>query len=155
MLSPLFLTEVVMGQTSSGHFDGSGTGVSAGAISRRTIVGTYSFATHTGGTGSYAVAHLPAGARVLGGFVEVVGTPTAVSGTPTIAVSVEAANDLITAASILGAPWSTVGKKAITPKVNTPETNSILLTAERDVTVAIATAAISTGIISVTLDIIG
>jgi hypothetical protein len=141
-----------MGQLSNGAFDGSGAGVFPGA-DRRTVVGTYSFAQHGGGTGSYAIASIPAGARVVGGFAEVVGTPTAVSGTPTIAVSVESANDLITAASILGAPWSTVGKKAITPKVNTPETNSILATADRNVTVAIASAAISTGIITVTLDV--
>lgn len=144
-----------MGQLSTGHFDGSGTGISPGANSRRTIVGTYSFAVHGGGTGSYTVASLPSGARVVGGWVEVVGTPTAVSGTPTMALSVEAANDLITAASILGAPWSTVGKKAITPKVNTPETTSITLTANRNVTVAIASAAINTGVISVYLDVVG
>jgi len=144
-----------MGQLASGAFDGSGAGVFPGGNERRTVTGTYSFAVHTGGTGSYAIASIPNGSRVVGGWVEVVGTPTAVSGTPTIAVQVEAANDLITAASILGAPWSTVGKKAITPKVNTPETNSILLTADRNVTVAIASAAISTGIITVTLDVIG
>lgn len=143
-----------MGQLSNGAFDGSGAGVFPGA-DRRTITGTYSYAANGGGTGSYVIARLNAGARVVGGWAEVVGTPTAVSGTPTIAVSVEAANDLITAASILGAPWSTVGKKGITPKVNTPETNSVLLTVDRNVTVEIATAAINTGIISVTLDIIG
>lgn len=144
-----------MGQLSSGHFDGSGTGLSPGANSRRTIVGTYSFAVHGGGTGSYAIARLNAGARVVGGWANVAGTPTAVSGTPTIAVSIEAANDVITAASILGAPWSTVGKKAITPKVNTPESTSILLTVDRDVVVEIASAAISTGILNVYLDVIG
>jgi hypothetical protein len=144
-----------MGQTSSGHFDGSGAGLAPGANSRRTIVGTYSFATYGGGTGSYAIARLNAGARVVGGWVDVIGTPTAVSGTPTIAISVEAANDLITAASVLGAPWSTVGKKAITPKVNTPESTSVLLTEDRDVSVAIATAAINTGEIKVYLDVVG
>jgi hypothetical protein len=144
-----------MGQLSSGHFDGSGTGLSPGANSRRTIVGTYSFAIQGGGTGSYAIARLNSGARVVGGWVNVAGTPTAVSGTPTIAISIEAANDVISAASILGAPWSTVGKKAITPKVNTPESTSILLTADRDVVVEIASAAINTGVVNVYLDVIG
>lgn len=144
-----------MGQLSTGHFDGSGTGISPGPNSRRTIVATYSFAVHGGGTGSYALASLPSGARVVGGWVEVSGTPTAVSGTPTMALSVEAANDLITAASILGAPWSTTGKKAITPKANTPETTSITLTADRNVTLAIAAAEVNTGVISVYLDVVG
>jgi len=118
------------------------------------VVGTYDFAVHGGGTGSYAIASVPSGARVVGGWVEVTGTPTAVSGTPTIALSVEAANDLITAASVLGAPWSTTGKKAITPKANTPESTSISVTADRNVTVAIATAAISTGVFTVYLDVV-
>ncbi len=142
-----------MGQLSNGAFDGTGTGVFPGH-DRRMVVGTYDFAVHGGGTGSYAIASVPSGARVVGGWVEVTGTPTAVSGTPTIALSVEAANDLITAASVLGAPWSTTGKKAITPKANTPESTSISVTADRNVTVAIATAAISTGVFTVYLDVV-
>jgi len=144
-----------MGQTSSGHFDGTGTGLAPGPNARRTIQGTYSFAVNGGGTGSYTIAQLQSGARIIGGWVEVSGTPTAVSGTPTIAIQSEGANDIVNAASILGAPWSTVGKKAIIPKANTPESTSITLTADRNIVVAIAAAAINTGVFTVYLDVVG
>lgn len=142
-----------MGQTSNYTFDGSGVGVAAGG-DFRIVQGKYSFAINGGGTGTYALATLPSGTRVLGGWVDVSGTPTAVSGTPTIAIHVQSANDLLTATSVLGAPFSTVGKGAFTPKINTPETNSITLTADRTVTATIATAAISTGIFTVYLEVV-
>lgn len=144
-----------MGQLASGHFDGSGTGVSPGAPSRRTIQGTYSFAVHGGGTGTYTIAKLNAGARVVGGWLEVTGTPTAVSGTPSIGINSVAANDILSTASVLGAPWSTVGKKAIVPKANTPESTSITVAADTDVVVAITTAAINTGVFTLYLEVVG
>lgn len=144
-----------MGQTTTGHFDGSGTGIAPGAPDFRTVYGRYDFTIHGGGTGSYTIANVKKGERVIGGYMEVIGTPTAVSGTPTFAIQVESANDLSTAASILGAPWSTVGKKAITPKINTPETTSISITEDRNVVLAIATAAVSTGEIAVRLFVVG
>lgn len=139
----------------SWQFDGSGIGVASGAATRRTLACTYDFAAVGGGTGSYAIGGVASGAKILGGWMEVIATPTAAAGTPTIAVSVEAANDIQTAISILGQPWATVGKKAITPKVNTPESSSITTTAARSVTVAIATAAITTGKFTVFLDVMG
>lgn len=142
-----------MGQTANYTFDGSGVGVSPGG-DFRIVQGTYSFANLGGGTGTYALAALPSGTRVVGGWVEVSGTPTAVSGTPTIAIHVESANDLVTAASVLGAPWSTTGKKAITPKINTPESTSITLSADQNVTATIASAAISTGVFTVYLQVL-
>lgn len=144
-----------MGQTATGHFDGSGVGLAPGANTRRTIQGTYSFATHGGGTGTYAIARVYAGARIVGGWLEVTGTPTAVSGTPSIGINSVGANDILSTASVLGAPWSTVGKKAIVPKVNTPETTSISVAADTDVVVAITTAAINTGIFTLYLDVVG
>lgn len=63
----------------------------------------------------------------------------------TIAIHVNAANDIQTAAAVSGAPYSTTGKKAITPKINTPEATSILLTAEREITCTVATSALLTG----------
>lgn len=143
-----------MGQTANYCFDGSGVGVPLGA-DRRTVQARYTFAAFGGGTGSYNIGKLNNGVRILGGHVEVAGTPTAVSGTPTIAIQVEGANDIISAASVLGAPWSTTGKKAITPKVNTPESTSITLTADRNIVVAIAAAAINTGDFTVFLDVLG
>lgn len=141
-----------MGQTSNYAFDGSGAAPNA---ERRTVQGTYDFSKVGGGTATYNLIKLNQGCRVLGGWVEVSGTPTAASGTPTIALQVEGANDLISAASILGAPWSTTGKKAITPKINTPESTSITLTADRNVAALIASAAITTGVFTVFLEVQG
>lgn len=144
-----------MGQTTTGHFDGSGVGLAPGAPSFRSIYARYSFAIHGGGTGAYSIGTVKKGEVVVGGFMEVIGTPTAVSGTPTMAVSVESANDISTAASILGAPWSTTGKKAITPKINTPESTSITATQDRDITLTIGAAAVNTGNIAVRLIVMG
>lgn len=63
----------------------------------------------------------------------------------TIAIHVNAANDIQTAAAVSGAPYSTTGKKAIVPKINTPESTSILLTAEREITCTVAVSALLTG----------
>ena len=63
----------------------------------------------------------------------------------TIAIHVNAANDIQTAAAVSGAPYSTTGKKAIIPKINTPESTSILLTAEREITCTVAVSALLTG----------
>ena len=141
-----------MGQTAQYAFDGSGAAPNA---QRRLVQGTYDFSKVGGGTATYNLIKLNSGARVLGGWVEVSGTPAAASGTPTIAVQVEGANDLISAASVLGAPWSTAGKKAITPKINTPESTSITLTADRNVAALIGAAPLSAGVFTVFLEVVG
>lgn len=137
------------------HFDGSGIGVGAGPASRRTISATYDFAVYGGGTGLYSIAKLNKGAQITGGWMEVTGTPTAVSGTPSIGINSVGTGDILGTASVLGAPWSTVGKKAILPKVNTPESTNLTMTADTNVQVAITTAAISTGKFTVYLDVVG
>jgi len=93
---------------------------------------------------------LPAQAIVVGGFMEV---NTAVTGeaNATLAVSVLGANDIQTAAAVSGAPWSTTGRKAIVPKANTPESTGIKLTAAKEITATIATAALLTGKVTVYL----
>lgn len=93
---------------------------------------------------------LPAQAIVVGGFMEV---NTAVTGeaNATLAVSVLSANDIQTAAAVSGAPWSTTGRKAIVPKANTPESTGIKLTAAKEITATIATAALLTGKVTVYL----
>lgn len=135
------------------HFDGSGIGVGAGPASKRLVYGVYDFAVNTGGTGLYSIARLNKGAQIVGGFVEVIGTPTAVSGTPAIGINSLGTGDILASASVLGAPWSTVGKKAILPNTSTPTV--ITMTADTDVKVAITTAAISTGKFTVELEVIG
>ena len=89
---------------------------------------------------------LPAGAIVVGGFFSVVTKFTsAESNTGTIAISVEGANDIQTAAAVSGAPYSSTGGKAIVPKINTPESTSITLTEDREITCTVAVAALTAG----------
>ena len=89
---------------------------------------------------------IPAGALVIGG-VFIVDTlfTSETTNTGTIAISVESAADIQAAAAVNGAPYSTTGKKAIIPKINTPESTSILLTAEREITFTVAVAALTAG----------
>jgi hypothetical protein len=89
---------------------------------------------------------LPANAVVIGGFVNVNTLFTsASSNTGTIAISVEGANDIVSAAAVSGAPYSSIGRKAIVPKSNTPESTSVLATAAREITCTVAVAALTAG----------
>lgn len=89
---------------------------------------------------------LPINAVVMGGFAIVHTAFTSAGGNAgTIALSVQSANDLISAAAVSGAPYSTIGRKAIVPKVNTPESTSIELTAARALTATVATQALTAG----------
>lgn len=87
---------------------------------------------------------IPDKAIVVGGVVQVVTAVTS-GGSATLALSVQSANDIITAAAVSGAPWSTTGLKAIVPKSNTPESTGIALTAARAITATVATADLTGG----------
>lgn len=89
---------------------------------------------------------LPANAIIVGGFVDVnTAFTSASSNTGTIAISVEAANDIISAAAVSGPPYSTIGRKAIVPKANTPESTSVKATQAREITCTVAVAALTAG----------
>lgn len=103
-------------------------------------VGNRSIGAH--GTG----VTLPIHAIVVGGFVDVnTKFDSDATDAGTIAISVEAANDIISAAAVSGAPYSTVGRKAIVPKANTPESTSVKCTAAREITCTVAVEAMLTG----------
>lgn len=80
---------------------------------------------------------LPQYAVVIGGFFEVNTVFTSAAGTATVALHVQGANDIQTAAAVSGAPYSTTGLKAITPKSNTPESTGIKCTAAREITATV------------------
>jgi len=87
---------------------------------------------------------LPAHAIIVGGFFDVnTAFTTAASGT--LAISVQAANDIQTATIVSSAPFSTVGRKAIVPKANTPESTSVKTTAAKEITCTVATGVLSAG----------
>jgi len=88
---------------------------------------------------------LPIHAIVVGGFVDVNTAFTSAGSTATVAISVEGANDIIAAAAVSGAPFSTINRKAIVPKANTPESTSVKCTAAREITVTIAVQALTGG----------
>lgn len=91
---------------------------------------------------------LPKDAIILGGFVEVITTFQSTAGgtdKATIAISVLSANDIVAAVAIeTGTPWD-AGFQAIIPKFNTPESTSIKLTAAKEITATVATAALTAG----------
>lgn len=89
---------------------------------------------------------IPIHAIVVGGFVDVnTKFDSDATDAGTIAISVEAANDIISAAAVSGAPYSTIGRKAIVPKANTPESTSVKTTAAREITCTVAVEALLSG----------
>lgn len=85
---------------------------------------------------------LPAGSVVTGGYIEV-DTALTSGGSATVAVSVESAGDLQAAAAFSGAPWSTTGRKSVTPAFT--GATGVKTTVARSVTITIATAALTAG----------
>jgi hypothetical protein len=87
---------------------------------------------------------IPNNAIVVGGFFEV-NTAFTTSASGTLAISVQGANDIQTATIVSSAPFSSIGRKAIVPKANTPESTSIKCTADREITCTVATGALTAG----------
>lgn len=106
--------------------------------------GDYSFAADGGAIGNIVLAGdvIPSGSTILGGFLEIV-TPVTSGGAATVAINSEAAGDLVAAAAVSGAPWSTAGRKSIIP-IFTGAT-SVRTTADRQLVATIATAPLTAG----------
>jgi hypothetical protein len=114
-------------------------------------VATYNFATLGGAVGNIPLAgdaSIPSGATILGGYVDVT-TPLTSGGAATVAIQAEGAGDIVAAAVISGAPWSTTGRKSIIPAFTGATT--VRTTAARQVTAVVAVAALTAGVFSVTL----
>ena len=111
---------------------------------------TYSFAVSGGGVGSIALpfGEIPSGAIILGGYVEVTVAPTS-GGAATLAIQVEAANDIVASALISGAPWSTLGRKSVVPAFTGATT--VKTTAGRQITAVVGAAALTAGTFEVVL----
>jgi hypothetical protein len=88
---------------------------------------------------------LPIHAIIVGGFYDV--NTAFLSGTSaaTIAISVEGANDIVTATAVSDAIYGTIGRKAIVPKANTPESTSVKCTAAREITATVAVEVLTAG----------
>jgi hypothetical protein len=94
---------------------------------------------------------LPDKAIVVGGFVHVVTPFDSAGHSATLALSVESANDLVSALIVTASTWHTAGIKAITPKADAPETTGIVLTASRAITATVAIEALTVGKLVVVL----
>jgi hypothetical protein len=87
---------------------------------------------------------LPAHAIIMGGFFDV-NTAFTTSASGQLAIHVEGANDIQTATVVSSAPFSSIGRKAITPKANTPESTSIKTTVARAITCTVSVGALTAG----------
>lgn len=128
-------------------------GVNAGAIKQ--VIAGYDFAVDGGAVSTIALTGsllIPSGAVVLRGYIDVI-TQLTSGGSATIAAQVNAANDILTAVAV--ASW-TVGIKNILPASPTgalTAATSIKTTAARDVSIVIATAALTAGKFNIVLDV--
>lgn len=119
----------------------------------KTARGIYSFAADGGAVSTIPLmgaTNIPAGATIVGGFIDVT-TPLTSGGAATIAVQVEAANDILTAVAV--ASW-TAGRKNILPALTSGALTAatvVRTTVARDISVVIAAQALTAGVFSVVL----
>ena len=119
------------------------------------IRGRYDFAVDGGAISTIAITSgtpIPAGSTIVGGYVDVI-TPLA-GATATIACQVEAANDILTAVAV--ASW-TAGRKNILPAPTTGALTAgtmVKTTADRNISIVIATAALTAGKFDVVLFVV-
>lgn len=111
----------------------------------RVLRADYSLAADGGAVGTINLlpaGTIPSGAIILGGWLEVTTALTS-GGAATVSVEVEAAGDVIAAAAVGGAPWSTTGRKNTVPAFT--GASSVATTAARTVTATVAVAALTAG----------
>lgn len=121
------------------------------ATDMKVVRGRYDFAIDGGAVGTVDLtvdAQIPNNAIILGGFAEVDSVLTS-GGSATVAVNVESAGDIVAAAAISGAPWSTTGRKSVVPAFT--GATVIRTTTARKIQATIATAALTAGTFDVVL----
>ena len=123
-----------------------------GSTDVKTWKGSYSFAVDGGAQGTITLRSndgpIPVGSYILTGILEV-STALDSGGSATAALTVEGANDLVTATAFGSSPWSTTGRKSLIP-VATGAT-SIKTSASRSPAVVIATADLTGGVFNLIL----
>ena len=111
----------------------------------------YSFASQGGAVGTIALLGatlIPANAVIFGGLLRITTALTSARAA-TAALQVEAADDIVAAALVSGAPWSTTGRKSVIPAFT--GATSVLTTVVRDVSLVIGTADLTAGAFEVYL----
>lgn len=124
-------------------------GVMGGTERLKEARGEYDFAVDGGAIATLnlrgfgaASNFIPAGSYIMGGFIEV-DTAVTSGGAATIAVNGNTAGDLLAAAAVSGAPWSTTGLKSILPAFT--GATAVKTTADRSLAIAIAAATVTAG----------
>jgi len=121
------------------------------SVDMKAVRGRYDFAVDGGATSTIDLtssAQVPANAVILGGFVEV-DTAVTSGGAATVAVTVESAGDIVAAAAVSGAPWSSTGRKSVVPAFT--GATVVKTTAARKIQATIATATLTAGAFDVVL----
>jgi len=119
------------------------------------VRGKYDFAVDGGAVSTIAITSgtpIPSGAVIIGGYVDV--STALVGATATIAMQIEAANDILTAVAV--ASWTT-GRKNVLPAPTTgalTASTAVKTTAARNISIVIATAALTAGVFDVVLYVI-
>ena len=85
---------------------------------------------------------IPAGAVIMGGYVDVI-TPFTTGSAATLAINSEAAGDIVAAAVVSGAPWSTAGRKSVIPAFT--GATAVKTTVARSIVGTIAVGTITAG----------
>jgi hypothetical protein len=123
-----------------------------GSVTKHVAKFTYDFGTQAGAAGNITMVGdpLPDNAIIWDGVMDVILAPTGAGGT-TLAVSIQAANDLVTAAAVAGAPWSTADTMIALVPVGVVA-HAIKLTAARSPYVTIGTHDLTAGRIIVIIE---
>lgn len=104
---------------------------------------TYDFAIDGGAVGDIPLGlKIPNGALVLGAYINVL-TPVTGNTGATLALKLESAADINAADAVTGQPWSTTGWKLSDRNIGAQA--PIKLTAERELTATVGTAALTAG----------
>jgi hypothetical protein len=126
--------------------------VMEGTRSPKTWIGEYSFAVDGGAVSTITLRSqdgpIPNGSQVTSGVLDVTTLFTTSAGA-TGAIQVNAANDVVSATIVSGAPYSTTGNKTVIP-VATGAT-AIKTTAARNPAFVIGTGAVTAGAFKLTL----
>lgn len=110
------------------------------------VVAEYDFDDAGGVIGTIYLPHdpLPVGAVVTNSYMDVLTVPTS-GGAATIAVQIEAADDILAATVISGAPWSSTGRKDTDAPEPGTESGYIKTTELRQLAIVIAVADLTAG----------
>lgn len=129
--------------------------VMEGLTALKVATAEYDFTVDTGAIAAYTLrgvgvngGAIPNGSIITGGEVEIL-TAFTTGTAATMAISIEGANDLVSATVVSGAPYSTTGQKSIIP-VGTGAT-MIKTTAARQIVATIATGTVTAGKLRVRL----